>query len=308
MNSVASRTRPAPDDRCVSSVAKCCYSVVIRTFNSERTLGKTLHSIRFQKSSPSEILVVDSGSSDSTLELAKKFDVRILSYPTEKPFNYATALNLGLAAAVEPYVLIISSHTVIPHADTVTRMLDELTMPGIAGVYCVTSWFLNRRESLRRGQKIRAVEIDARTFDGYNGLWNTCAVIRKCDWIMRKFDETMWTAEDQEWAAWHHRNTQKRTVRLEGTGAIDLNHRRSKWKAVCEHVAIAYRCYPEYYKWTTIGKRWVRGFLALLLLKRALFKEEILYASVLALHRLGLLKFQSQYYSGPPLFMRWLVH
>lgn len=284
------------------------YSAVIRTWNSERTLLKTIRSLQIQDARPKEIFIVDSGSSDRTLELAMNCGVTIIHYPASLSFNYSKALNIGIAAATCDAILIISSHTVIPYKNIAQEMLDAVLATGVVGAYCVTKWFGDRtRTHLRKAGPIIRLEVDKNTFDGYNGLWNTCSMIRKSAWDNHPFDETAWTAEDQLWALWHFQQGGWKTIRLACTGAIDLNPRRSKWKAVREHVAIASRCRRDYYRWITILRRFTGSAWALASFKRALFKEELLYASVLFTHRIGLLKFQSRYDAGPPWWLAWLA-
>lgn len=48
-------------------------SIVIPTFNSSKTLGLCLESVRNQDYDNVEIIVVDNNSSDSTKEIAEKF-------------------------------------------------------------------------------------------------------------------------------------------------------------------------------------------------------------------------------------------
>lgn len=59
------------------------FSVIIPTLNSERTLEKTLVSIREQAFDQDqvEILIVDGGSTDATRDLAEKYGCRILENP-----------------------------------------------------------------------------------------------------------------------------------------------------------------------------------------------------------------------------------
>lgn len=58
-------------------------SIVITTFNSERTLGITLSSIRKQSypQDKIEILIVDGGSTDKTTLIAKKYNCKIIDKP-----------------------------------------------------------------------------------------------------------------------------------------------------------------------------------------------------------------------------------
>ena len=55
-------------------------SVVIITHNEEHNLPRTLASVaELIKRTNGEIIVVDSGSSDRTLEIAKSFEARVFS-------------------------------------------------------------------------------------------------------------------------------------------------------------------------------------------------------------------------------------
>ena len=57
---------------------KKLVSVTIPTFNSEKTLGKTLEKVKEQSYKNIEIIVIDSYSKDRTLEIAKKFGAKIV--------------------------------------------------------------------------------------------------------------------------------------------------------------------------------------------------------------------------------------
>ena len=282
------------------------YSAIVRTWNSEKTLAKTLVSLRIQTEQPKELIIVDSGSTDGTIAIAEHFGARIIYYPSDVVFNYSKALNIGIAAADSECVLPISSHTNIPYKNTAKQMLDALVRPDIVGVYCVPQW-CGKGETPQKGVKVEMTEIDRSTFDGNNGFWNNCSLFRKTDWEIHPFDESMWSAEDQEWALWHFHNRGRKTACLEGTGTIDLNPNRTPWKAVREHVAMASRLCPKNYSWGTIFKRLVNSGCALASLKRGNFKQELLFACVLALHHAGLLKFQSRYHAGPPSWLSWLA-
>ncbi len=86
-------------------------SIVIRTKNEGKTLPKTLEGIYTQKIDKTfEIIIVDSGSTDDTLEIAEKFNCKILKIPPEK-FTYPYALNFGTQKAIGDIVVYISAHS-----------------------------------------------------------------------------------------------------------------------------------------------------------------------------------------------------
>ncbi|NQS91047.1 MAG: glycosyltransferase, partial [Chloroflexi bacterium] len=55
------------------STQKPLCSIVIRAFNEEKHLGKLLTGIERQSLQSNEIVVVDSGSTDATLEIVKEY-------------------------------------------------------------------------------------------------------------------------------------------------------------------------------------------------------------------------------------------
>lgn len=84
------------------------FSIIIATYNSERTLEYTLQSIRRQSVNQDEveILVVDGGSTDSTREIAQRYGAIIYSNPRRLP-EYAKAI--GTSHATGHYVVRMDS-------------------------------------------------------------------------------------------------------------------------------------------------------------------------------------------------------
>ncbi len=75
-------------------------SIVMPTMNSGHFLMETLRSIREQTYDPIELIIVDGGSTDDTLDILDHFsdgDIKIIELPTG--LGIARALNVGVAAA-----------------------------------------------------------------------------------------------------------------------------------------------------------------------------------------------------------------
>ena len=83
---------------------------IIRTKNEEKWLGQVLESLFMQGRRDFEVIIVDSGSTDRTLEIVKLYPVRKIINISEKDFKYPYALNLGIKSAFGKYIGIISPH------------------------------------------------------------------------------------------------------------------------------------------------------------------------------------------------------
>jgi glycosyltransferase involved in cell wall biosynthesis len=98
-------------------------SIIIATYNSEKTLSQALNSIKKQTYPQSniEVLVIDGGSSDRTLKIAKKFHCRIIPNPLKQP---VPAKHLGILAAKGRYVMFLDSDEVIENPDCLVNRLN----------------------------------------------------------------------------------------------------------------------------------------------------------------------------------------
>jgi len=97
-------------------------SIVIQTYNSEKTLNECLTSIIIQDypKDKIEIIVVDGGSKDKTLEIANHFGVKIVNEKTRKP-EAATAI--GYNVAKNELIVNIPSDNILPHKNWLKVMV-----------------------------------------------------------------------------------------------------------------------------------------------------------------------------------------
>lgn len=107
-------------------------SVIIRAKDKVGTLSKAIDSVRAQ-TVVAEIVVVDSGSTDGTLELANARADRVISMPAEE-FTFGRALNRGAAVATAPVHVALSSHCALPHSEWLARVLAHMQDDRIGAV------------------------------------------------------------------------------------------------------------------------------------------------------------------------------
>ena len=79
-------------------------SVIVIAKNEEQMIRDCLASIKWAD----EIILVDSGSTDKTMEIAKKYSARIISLPTEK-LEFARWRNVGLREAKGEWILYLDA-------------------------------------------------------------------------------------------------------------------------------------------------------------------------------------------------------
>ncbi|MDO4699762.1 MAG: MBL fold metallo-hydrolase [Moraxella sp.] len=88
-------------------------SIIIRTLNEERYLQKLLESIYDQEVGDLglEVVLIDSGSTDKTLQIAQQFNCHIL-HITREEFSFGRSLNRACEVAVGDILVMISGHCI----------------------------------------------------------------------------------------------------------------------------------------------------------------------------------------------------
>src|SRR3989339_1305299 len=97
-------------------------SLIIRCCNEEKHIGRLLSGIIAQTVKDTEIIVVDSGSTDATLSIASRYPVKIVAIK-EEDFSFGYSLNVGCAAAAGDLLVIVSAHVYPVHIDWLERLL-----------------------------------------------------------------------------------------------------------------------------------------------------------------------------------------
>lgn len=99
-------------------------SVVIRTYNEEKHLGEVLEQLKKQSYKNYEVIVVDSESTDNTLYIANKYDVKIINI-LKSDFNYSYASNIGVKNSTGDIICFLSGHSV-PVKETFLEDINKI--------------------------------------------------------------------------------------------------------------------------------------------------------------------------------------
>src|SRR5690606_35154474 len=118
---------------CWTRIAAMRISVVIRCHNEERHIGRLLSGILAQ-TRETEIVVVDSGSTDATLAIAARYPVKLVEIASGD-FSFGRALNRGCAAASGELLVFASAHVYPVYRDWLETLTAPFDAPDVALVY-----------------------------------------------------------------------------------------------------------------------------------------------------------------------------
>lgn len=214
-------------------------SIIIRCLNEGKHIGKLLEGIMAQSHKDVEIIVVDSGSRDNTLEIAKRYPTKIVSIRPED-FSFGYAINVGCEAATGDILLFASAHVYPVYNDWLELMAKPFEDEHIAVVY-------GKQRGDHRN-KYSEHQVFAKWFPDESNLNqkhpfcnNANCAIRKSLWENQRYDETLTGLEDLHWA----KQIQEKGYRIAYQANATIIHvHEETWKNVFNRYrreAIAYR-------------------------------------------------------------------
>ncbi len=174
-------------------------SIIIRTKDEERWIAACLKKIQEQTIEDVEVILVDNGSSDKTVERARSVMPELVLVEIE---NYLPgyALNEGVRMSKGEYIVCLSSHCIPKNEDWLERMLENFEdNPELAGVYGrqVPMHFTN---SFDKRDLIVTFGLDKRVQRKDPFFHNANSMIPRAIWEKYPFDEETTNIEDRLWA------------------------------------------------------------------------------------------------------------
>lgn len=176
------------------------YSLVIRAYNESGHLPRLFEGIRQQTLPEIEIVLVDSGSTDETVALARSFGAKVVHIAPQE-FTFGRSLNLGIRASRGEVVIIASAHVYPVYPDWLERLVE----PFHDGRVALTYGKQRGPDTARFSEK----QIFHQWFPEVS-QWpqphpfcnNANAAIRRSLWEQHPYDETLTGLEDIAWAKW----------------------------------------------------------------------------------------------------------
>ena len=168
-------------------------SVIVPAYDEEQFIGEALDSAFAQDYRPLEVIVVDDGSGDRTVEIAAGYDVKLIRQPNRGP---AAARNAGLLAAQGEYIAILDADDVWPE-DRCSRLIDAMRS-GAGLALGQTEVFLNPGEPAPAhfphhwqnpvGGHLVGLMAHRSVYEQIGGYDETLRLSEDVDWFMRARD------------------------------------------------------------------------------------------------------------------------
>jgi rhamnosyltransferase len=175
-------------------------SIVIRAYNEEKHIGRLLTGIARQSVNDVQVILVDSGSTDRTVEIAREYGVEVVHILPEE-FSFGRSLNLGIEHARAPFVVFASAHVFPVYPDWLERLIAPLRNEKVALTY-----------GKQRGAEVSHFseqQIFHQWFPEQSQVRqphpfcnNANAAIRRELWESHPYDENIPALEDLAWAKW----------------------------------------------------------------------------------------------------------
>lgn len=219
-------------------------SIVIRAYNEAEFIGELLDGISRQDYPRIETILVDSGSTDGTIEIARGRVQRLVQLEKEA-FSFGHSLNLGCEAAAGRILVFASAH-VYP---TSSRWISELVAPLIDGRSMIAygRQVGDHRTSFSENRVFDAWFPDRDVDDQQTAFCNNanCAILREW-WLRQPYDPSLTGLEDLAWAE----EAKRKGAKISYRSAASVAHIHQEpfiriWRRY-EREAIAFRrIHPE---------------------------------------------------------------
>lgn len=175
-------------------------SIIIRVYNEARHIGALLRAIVDQdwNEGEKEIILVDSGSTDATLQIARCFPVTIVHIDRED-FSFGRSLNIGCEASTGDVLVFISGHCIPVAGSWLRELVAPLGKESVA--YCYGGQIGNR-ESYFSERQIFAKYFPVKSKVPQEGFFcnNANSALLRPVWASNRFNEDLSGLEDMHLA------------------------------------------------------------------------------------------------------------
>jgi glycosyltransferase involved in cell wall biosynthesis len=174
-------------------------SIIIRTRNEAKYLESVLEKISEQEGDfAPEIIIVDSESTDGTLDIATKFRCRVIQLPRSE-FTWGRALNMGLEAATNEYCVLLSGHCLPISNRWLPSLIRPLADQSVAAA-CGGQVPRHGLDPFEEVETLRRFPVIPEN-TSYQMFTSANSALKRSLWQIYGFSETLNSLEDAELSA-----------------------------------------------------------------------------------------------------------
>lgn len=174
-------------------------TVVMRSKNSDLVIGQALAGLFSQDFTDFELLVVDSGSTDKTLEIVEQYPCRLIKIEA-KAYYPGVVLNMAFAQAKADLIVFQNSDSVPLCQHTLGRLVAAFDDPEVDAALARQ---IPRPEAEPWVRRDYASSFpDAPRTPPWITLSLPLAAMRRSAWEAHNFYTDAWASEDTEWGHW----------------------------------------------------------------------------------------------------------
>ena len=176
---------------------KPLVSIIIRSKNEEKWISHCLTMIHKQSYKNFEIILVDNLSTDNTIKIAKRFNVKKII--KIKNFLPGKAINYGVKNSKGEYMVCLSAHCIPKNDNWLKILVSNLTNNSkVAAVYG-RQIPISYSNPIDKRDLLITFGLDKRLQIKDNFFHNANSIFRKKIWSKIKFDEKVKNVEDRLW-------------------------------------------------------------------------------------------------------------
>jgi rhamnosyltransferase len=178
-------------------------SIIMRSKDADWIIDQTLAALFSQTFREFELVVVDSGSTDGTLEMVRRYPCRLVTIRPEDYFPGAV-LNAAIRGSTAETLVFLGSDAVMRSPHALGRLLAAFADPAVAAAF---GRQIPRPEAHGWVRRDYAASFPA---EGAAPPWMALSLVfaamRRAAWERHPFYTDAWASEDAEWGAWAKRS------------------------------------------------------------------------------------------------------
>ncbi|NML56924.1 glycosyltransferase family 2 protein [Chryseobacterium cheonjiense] len=154
------------------------FSVIIPLYNKENSIGNTVQSVLNQSFADFEIVIVNDGSTDNSLEVVQQINDSRIRIIDKSNGGVSSARNYGIKNAEKEWIAFLDGDDLweIDHLKTISELIEKYPEDK---VFCTS--FIRSNQKFPANQNY-SIKVIANYFDeaiNYHFFWTSIAVVKK---------------------------------------------------------------------------------------------------------------------------------